>query len=221
MGLLSIFKKSNDEEYLKKIEKLEETVTVKENEIANLINEIESLNKFTPRQLEVFEKNLKENRDEVQRLKGILNSYCISYHTKERFTYKIEIEKFFSSSRFQELNTVLRDNNITYLQELNFDIFNLLPQNTKNLEDGKKKYQDFLDKKMDWEIATLLNKGEKISKIYSKSRKFVNYLNDDYYEFMDDLKDYNFNLLVDAGFSAEQIEEFREKRDEYYEEKRA
>ena len=71
MGLLSMFKKSNDEEYLKKIEKLEETIAVKENEIANLINEIESLNKFTPRQLEVFEKNLKENRDEIQRLKGI------------------------------------------------------------------------------------------------------------------------------------------------------
>ena len=43
MGLLSIFKKSNDEEYLKKIEKLEETLASKENEISNLINEIESL----------------------------------------------------------------------------------------------------------------------------------------------------------------------------------
>ena len=71
MGLLSIFKKSNDEEYLKKIEKLEETLSSKENEISNLINEIESLNKFTPRQLEVFEKNLKENKEEVQRLKDI------------------------------------------------------------------------------------------------------------------------------------------------------
>ena len=71
MGLLSIFKKSNDEEYLIKIEMLEETLSSKENEISNLINEIESLNKFTPRQLEVFEKNLKENKEEVQRLKDI------------------------------------------------------------------------------------------------------------------------------------------------------
>lgn len=220
MGLLSMFKKSNDEEYLKKIEKLEEIIAGKENEIANLINELESLNKFTPRQLEVFEKNLKENRDEIQRLKGVLASYCISYHTKERFTYKIEIEKFFSSSRFQELNTVLRENNITYLQELNFEVFDLLPQNTKNLEDGKKRYQDFLGGKMEWEIVTLLNKGEKISKIYNKSRKFVNILSEEYYEFMDDMKDYNFNSLVDLGFTAEQIQEFIDKRDEYYQEKR-
>ncbi|VEH38976.1 Uncharacterised protein [Fusobacterium varium] len=62
MGLLSIFKKSNDEEYLKKIEKLEETLSSKENEISNLINEIESLNKFTPRQLEVFEKILRRTK---------------------------------------------------------------------------------------------------------------------------------------------------------------
>ena len=37
---------------------------------------------------------------------------------------------------------------------------------------------------------------------------------------MDDLKNYNFDNLVDSGFSAEQIKEFRNKRDEYYLDKR-
>ena len=64
------------------------------------------------------------------------------------------------------------------------------------------------------------NKGERISKIYSKNRKFINILGEEYIEFMDDLKNYNFDNLVDSGFSAEQIKEFRNKRDEYYLDKR-
>mgnify|MGYP001402787849 FL=1 len=88
MGLLSMFKKSNEEEYLKKISKLEETISIKDKEIANLVNEVESFNKFTPRQLEVFEKNLKENREEIQRLKKYLKAYCIPYNFKEKYTYR-------------------------------------------------------------------------------------------------------------------------------------
>ena len=65
-----------------------------------------------------------------------------------------------------------------------------------------------------------MNKGERISKIYSKNRKFINILGEEYIEFMDDLKNYNFDNLVDSGFSAEQIKEFRNKRDEYYLDKR-
>ena len=73
---------------------------------------------------------------------------------------------------------------------------------------------------MSWDIVTQLNKGERISKIYSKNRKFINILGEEYIEFMDDLKNYNFDNLVDSGFSAEQIKEFRNKRDEYYLDKR-
>ena len=73
---------------------------------------------------------------------------------------------------------------------------------------------------MSWDIVTQLNKGERISKIYSKNRKFINILGEEYIEFMDDLKIYNFDNLVDSGFSAEQIKEFRNKRDEYYLDKR-
>ena len=73
---------------------------------------------------------------------------------------------------------------------------------------------------MSWDIVTQLNKGERISKIYSKNRKFINILGEEYIEFMDDLKNYNFDNLVDSGFSAEQIKEFRDKRDEYYLDKR-
>ncbi len=219
MGLLSIFKKNNDEEYLKKIEKLEETLASKENEISNLINEIESLNKFTPRQLEVFEKNLKENKEEVQRLKDILNSYCIPYATKEKYFYKVEVEKFFSSSKFQDLNVALKEKGITYLQDITMETFDSIPE-VKGVEEGKKKYQDYLDKKIDWEIVTLLNKGEKVSKLYSKSRKFANILSENYYEFLEDMRDYDFDGLLEIGFTAEQIKEFKDKRDEYYLEKR-
>lgn len=220
MGLLSMFKKSNEEEYLKKISKLEETISIKDKEIANLVNEVESFNKFTPRQLEVFEKNLKENREEIQRLKKYLKAYCIPYNFKEKYTYKIEIEKFFASSRFQELNSVLEENNILYLQDLNLEALEKLSGKVKNIDDAKKKYGEFLDKKMSWDIVTQLNKGERISKIYSKNRKFINILGEEYIEFMDDLKNYNFDNLVDSGFSAEQIKEFRNKRDEYYLDKR-
>ncbi|MDO4589735.1 MAG: hypothetical protein Q4B33_07695 [Fusobacterium sp.] len=220
MGLLSIFKKNSDEDYLNKISQLEEIIKSKEKEIANLVNEVESFNKFTPRQLEVFEKNLKENREEIQKLKKYLNAYCIPYNTKEKYTYKIEVERFFSSSRFQELNRTLEENNILYLQDLNLDILEKFSGKVKNIDDAKKRYGEFLNKKMSWDIVTQLNKGERISKIYSKSRKFINILGDEYLEFMDDIKNYDFDSLFEYGFTEEQIKEFREKRDEYYLEKR-
>lgn len=67
-----------------------------------------------------------------------MDSYCIPYNTKERYSYKVEIEKFFSSSKFQELNTALKEKGITYLQEVSVDILETMPADLKGIDEGKK-----------------------------------------------------------------------------------
>jgi len=65
-----------------------------------------------------------------------------------------------------------------------------------------------------------INKGEKLSKVYSKSKKLLTVFSDLYLEFMNDIADFDFLSLKSYGFKTPQIEEFIQKRDEYYKEYR-
>ena len=74
--------------------------------------------------------------------------------------------------------------------------------------------------KFSWDVVTLTNRGEKLSKIYSKSKKLMTVFSDLYLEFMDDIVNFDFLSLKSYGFKTPQIEEFIQKRDEYYKEYR-
>ena len=230
MGLFSIFSKKNNEEeerFLKKIEELEQIILRKDKEISDLINELDKINQNTTtnnnlnsKQLELIEKNIKDTKEENERLKQTIDEYNLS-SKKEKHYYKVDIEKFFSASRFKELANAIIDKGIIYLQDLTLETFDLLSQDIKNITEGKNRFQKYLTKEfIEWEVVTYLNKGERVSKVYNKSRKLTNIFSENDIEFMEDLVKFNFSNLIDFGFKDEQINEFILKRDEYYHERR-
>ena len=233
MGLFSIFGKKDleaEQKLLKKIEELEQTIARKDKEISDLINELDRVNQSIPntntntnlnsKQLELIEKNIKDTKEENDRFKQVIDEYNLS-SKKEKYYYKVDIEKFYSAARFKELANTIVNNGIVYLQDLTLEFFDTLSQDIKNLEEGKIRFQKFLTKEfIEWEVVTYLNKGERVSKLYSKSRKLVNIFIENDIEFMEDLINFDFSKLVDLGFKDSQIEEFILKRDEYYQERR-
>lgn len=233
MGLFSIFGKKDleaEQKLLKKIEELEQIIARKDKEISDLINELDRVNQSIPntntntnlnsKQLELIEKNIKDTKEENDRLKQVIDEYNLS-SKKEKYYYKVDIEKFYSAARFKELANTIVNNGIVYLQDLTLEFFDTLSQDIKNLEEGKIRFQKFLTKEfIEWEVVTYLNKGERVSKLYSKSRKLVNIFIENDIEFMEDLINFDFSKLVDLGFKDSQIEEFILKRDEYYQERR-
>lgn len=231
MGLFSVFTKKNvelEEKLLKKIEDLEQTVERKNKEISDLINELDRLNQsisntnsnLNPKQLELIEKNIKDMKEENERLKQVIGEYNLS-SKKEKHYYKVDIEKFYSATRFKELVTAITESGILYLQDLTIEKFDSLSQDIKNLEEGKNRFLKYITKDfIQWEVVTYLNKGERVSKIYSKSRKLVSIFTENDIEFMEDLRKFDFFKLSELGFKESQIEEFISKRDEYYQERR-
>lgn len=233
MGLFSIFGKKDleaEQKLLKKIEELEQTIARKDKEISDLINELDRVNQSIPntntntnlnsKQLELIEKNIKDTKEENDRLKQVIDEYNLS-SKKEKYYYKVDIEKFYSAARFKELANTIVNNGIVYLQDLTLEFFDTLSQDIKNLEEGKIRFQKFLTKEfIEWEVVTYLNKGERVSKLYSKSRKLVNIFIENDIEFMEDLINFDFSKLGDLGFKDSQIEEFILKKDEYYQERR-
>ena len=200
MGLFSIFGKKDleaEQKLLKKIEELEQTIARKDKEISDLINELDRVNQSIPntntntnlnsKQLELIEKNIKDTKEENDRLKQVIDEYNLS-SKKEKYYYKVDIEKFYSAARFKELANTIVNNGIVYLQDLTLEFFDTLSQDIKNLEEGKIRFQKFLTKEfIEWEVVTYLNKGERVSKLYSKSRKLVNIFIENDIEFMEDL----------------------------------
>ncbi len=233
MGLFSIFGKKDleaEQKLLKKIEELEQTIARKDKEISDLINELDRVNQSIPntntntnlnsKQLELIEKNIKDTKEENDRLKQVIDEYNLS-SKKEKYYYKVDIEKFYSAARFKELANTIVNNGIVYLQDLTLEFFDTLSQDIKNLEEGKIRFQKFITKEfIEWEVVTYLKKGERVSKLYSKSRKLVNIFIENDIEFMEDLINFDFSKLGDLGFKDSQIEEFILKRDEYYQERR-
>lgn len=227
MGLLDIFTKKNEEEEKKlrdKISELSETVGRKNKEISDLINEIEKLNQnsgnLNSKQMVLIEKNLKETREESKKLKMFLDRYNLTF-TKEKYYYKIDLERFFASTKFKELVDYLIGANIHFVQDISNEILEEMPKDMKNLEEARMKLNKFWSKEfIEWDIVTFLNKGERVTKLYNKSRKFTNILSDEGIEFIEDMVNYNFNDLEDKGFKNKKIEEFIEIRDKYYEERR-
>ena len=210
MGLFSIFGKKDleaEQKLLKKIEELEQTIARKDKEISDLINELDRVNQSIPntntntnlnsKQLELIEKNIKDTKEENDRLKQVIDEYNLS-SKKEKYYYKVDIEKFYSAARFKELANTIVNNGIVYLQDLTLEFFDTLSQDIKNLEEGKIRFQKFLTKEfIEWEVVTYLNKGERVSKLYSKSRKLVNIFIENDIEFMEDLINFDFSKLVD------------------------
>ncbi|MDR3258839.1 MAG: hypothetical protein LBT51_04400 [Fusobacteriaceae bacterium] len=226
----------------KQIETLGSEIKIKDDELKILQNEIVNYKNtsISGKQMEILEKNLKEKlnviseykleietlstqntsyTEEISYLKDILktNGILLDKPDKKRYIYKINIDDFFPVKKFKEINEKLKELNISFVQEIEIDTFENYLNILKNYGEAKKKYIDFIENKMNWDIYTTLKKGEKISKIFAKKKKFLTYANDNYLEFMDDLADFDFdNDLFHAGFMRSLVLEVKEISKDYF-----
>ena len=224
MGLGDFLFKEKEEKYLKQIEDLQNKLKQQEEEISQLKYDIEVVtqerdNRISGKQLEIFERNLKQNVESSKKYKEALISYRINPE-KIQYKYKIDLKYFYSEKKFQEVFNILSEKNILFVNNLKEEDFNDIPKEIKNFDDAKQRFLDFKSGKFNWDIATFTNKGEKLSKIYSKSKKLMTVFSDLYLEYMDDIANFDFSSLKSYGFKTPQIEEFILKRDEYYKEYR-
>ena len=224
MGLGDFLFKEKEEKYLKQIEDLQNKLKKQEDEILQLKYDIEVItqerdNRVSGKQLEIFERNLKQNIENSKKYRNILLSYNLNPE-KIQYKYKVELKYFYSEKKFDEILSILNEKNIIFVNNLKEEDFNDIPSETKNLDKAKQRFLDYKNEKFDWNIVTFINKGEKLSKIYSKSKKLMTVFSDLYLEFMDDITDFDFLSLKSYGFKTPQIEEFIQKRDEYYKEYR-
>ncbi|EJU08666.1 hypothetical protein [Fusobacterium hwasookii] len=224
MGLGDFLFKEKEEKYLKQIEDLQNKLKKQEEETLQLKYDIEVVtqerdNRISGKQLEIFERNLKQNMENSKKYKELLVSYRINPE-KTQYKYKVELKNFYSEKKFQEVFDILNQKNILFVNTLKEEDFNDIPKETKNLDDAKQRFLDYKNGKFSWDVVTLTNRGEKLSKIYSKSKKLMTVFSDLYLEFMDDIVNFDFLSLKSYGFKTPQIEEFIQKRDEYYKEYR-
>ena len=224
MALTDFLFKEKEEKFLKQIEELKTKLEEKEVEILNFKKDLEIItakkdNNIGEKQLEIFERNLKQNIENSKRYKSILISYKLNPE-KIQYKYKVDLKYFYSEKKFEEILNILNEKNILFVNDIKEEDFDDIPKETKNLDKAKQRFLDFKDGKFDWEIVTLINKGEKLSKIYSKSKKLMTIFSDLYFDFMDDVANFDFFSLKSYGFKTPEIEEFIQKRDEYYKERR-
>ena len=224
MGLGDFLFKEKEEKYLKQIEDLQNKLKKQEEETLQLKYDIEVVtqerdNRISGKQLEIFERNLKQNMESSKKYKELLVSYRINPE-KTQYKYKVELKNFYSEKKFQEVFDILNQKNILFVNTLKEEDFNDIPKETKNLDDAKQRFLDYKNGKFSWDVVTLTNRGEKLSKIYSKSKKLMTVFSDLYLEFMDDIVNFDFLSLKSYFFKTPQIEEFIKKRDEYYKEYR-
>ena len=224
MGLGDFLFKEKEEKYLKQIEDLQNKLKKQEEETLQLKYDIEVVtqerdNRISGKQLEIFERNLKQNMESSKKYKELLLSYRINPE-KTQYKYKVELKNFYSEKKFQEVFNILSEKNILFVNNLKEEDFNDIPKETKNLDDAKQRFLDYKNGKFSWDVVTLTNRGEKLSKIYSKSKKLMSVFSDLYLEYMDDIVNFDFLSLKSYRFKTPQIEEFIQKRDEYYKEYR-
>ena len=224
MGLGDFLFKEKEEKYLKQIENLQNKLKKQEEEISQLKYDLEVVtqerdNRISGKQLEIFERNLKQNMESSKKYRELLVSYRINPE-KNQYKYKVELKYFYSEKKFQEVFNILSEKNILFVNNLKEEDFSDIPKETKNFDDAKQRFLDFKNEKFNWDIVMFINKGEKLSKVYSKSKKLLTVFSDLYLEFMNDIADFDFLSLKSYGFKTPQIEEFIQKRDEYYKEYR-
>ncbi|MGL4687953.1 MAG: hypothetical protein ACRCVS_04615 [Fusobacteriaceae bacterium] len=221
------FKKKNiDEEMELKIISLEKKLSLKTEELEKFIKEQKKIEselsderisqKINQKQTEIFEKNLRDLKKENEYLKEKTNNKEI--FSQFKIKYKISVERFYHSTKYEEVIRELKGLDITCIDSLKIENFGILDNKIKNFEEAKKLFLSYKEGKEEFEIKLISIKGERINKVYSRFRKFNNYLADNFLEFMDDIEHVDFYELLDDSFKEEQIKELIEKKENYFNE---
>ncbi|MGL5657043.1 MAG: hypothetical protein ACRCXY_09420 [Fusobacteriaceae bacterium] len=230
-----IIEKEN--EYLKKIEELNlivfnlknelktknKILLEKEKEIDDIRIEREEEEKnirIMQKQMDILEKNLRSMRDNnniLKQDKNVLQDSALDANLPiEKHKFKISLSTYYSSLKFRSVINYFIEKGYEFVNDLDEEALALIGENSKKMDEFKKRYRDFLKGDIDIPTKVLVLKGEKISKVYSKNRKFITYLSGSSYEYMNDLIEYPMEELTIAGFSTQLIKELVDKQKEYF-----
>ncbi len=133
----------------------------------------------------------------------------------ETVNYKLPSEVLFTSTKFKEILNTLEENTIKFLDEIDVERFEEITSNSKGFSEARKLFLDCKKGHYSWDVKTFLMKGPRLSKIFSRQRKLMGYFDDNYMEFLIDLKNFDQNLLASKGFSESHISKYNEVIDEY------
>ena len=139
MALTNFLFKEKEEKFLKQIEELKTKLEEKEVEILNLKKDLEIItakkdNNIGEKQLEIFERNLKQNIENSKRYKSILILYKLNPE-KIQYKYKVDLKYFYSEKKFEEILNILNEKNILFVNDIKEEDFNDVPEETKNSEE--------------------------------------------------------------------------------------
>lgn len=132
-------------------------------------------------------------------------------------SYLVKIDKFLHELRYVDVVKKLQENGVFYLQFLNEHMIEKSIESEKLKEEVLKRYRRYLDGNMSWDLKTNLLKGDKISKIYLKYRKFINILGRMNISFMSELNYRVLNQLEINEYTPEEIEDIKRIYNEYNE----
>ena len=132
-----------------------------------------------------------------------------------QYSFLVDLHYFYSSNKFVKIREKLLESGVKYLQEIKEEMFSTLLKEERYVQEGLQKFLDYKKGIIDWEVKTFLMKGDKVTKIYQKSRKFLNILSEQNIEFMVDLESFDFQSLNKFEFSQEEIDNFKQKYESY------
>ncbi|MGL4786512.1 MAG: hypothetical protein ACRC2Q_06445, partial [Cetobacterium sp.] len=199
-----------------KLQNLQKELEEKEVLISNYSSLQSKPNTDYSKQWQLMEKNLRNLQEENRMLKeNFIKLNRIIPKQQWQYSFLVDLHYFYSANKFVSIREKLLESGIKYLQEINEEMFSTLLKEDRYVQEGLQKFLDYKKGIIDWDVKTFLMKGDKVTKIYQKSRKFLNILSEQNIEFMVDLESFDFQSLNDFGFTQEDIDAFKQKYESY------
>lgn len=198
------------------LENLQKELEEKEVLISNYSSLQSKPNTDYSKQWQLMEKNLRNLQEENRMLKeNFIKLNRIIPKQQWQYSFLVDLHYFYSANKFVSIREKLLESGVKYLQEINEEMFSTLLKEDRYVQEGLQKFLDYKKGIIDWDVKTFLMKGDKVTKIYQKSRKFLNILSEQNIEFMVDLESFDFQSLNEFGFSQEDIDAFKQKYESY------
>ena len=199
-----------------KLQNLQKELEEKEVLISNYSSLQSKPNTDYSNQWQLMEKNLRNLQEENRMLKeNFIKLNRIIPKQQWQYSFLVDLHYFYSANKFVSIREKLLESGVKYLQEINEEMFSTLLKEDRYVQEGLQKFLDYKKGIIDWDVKTFLMKGDKVTKIYQKSRKFLNILSEQNIEFMVDLESFDFQSLNEFGFSQEDIDAFKQKYESY------
>ncbi|MEG0069519.1 hypothetical protein [Cetobacterium sp.] len=221
-----LFKLFNNKN-IKELEKLNLSLNEKLNYLQKELEEKDSLitnyssleskpNTDYSKQWQLMEKNLRNLQEENRILKeNFIKLNKILPKEQWQYSFLVDLHYFYSANKFVTIREKLLEFGVKYLQNIEEEMFTTILKDERYVQEGLQKFLDYKNGIIEWDVKTFLMKGDKVTKIYQKSRKLLNILSENNIEFMIELENFDFQSLLEYGFSQQDIDTFKEKYESY------